>query len=83
MKMSKLALSLVNHADRLAVDYYDGGLFDKPGWTLRLYIGDSRMLIGGGSKVIVWKTENGAYRAACKLRPDLLDTFNGIFYALD
>lgn len=76
MKLSQNDRMCVDIAHQLSVEWFHGGLFDKSGFAIRCVNSCGSMLLGVPPKV--WKTEGGAYRAACKLRPDLLDTFNAI-----
>lgn len=76
MKLSKHDQMVVDIAHRLEIIWWHGGLLDKPGYAIRCVNSCASMLVGCPPKV--WKTASGAYRAACKMRPDLLDTFGGI-----
>ncbi len=76
MKLSKHDQMVVDIAHRLEVVWWHGGITGKEGYYIRCYNSCGDMFLGVTPKR--WSTSGGAYRAACKLRPDLLDTYNAI-----
>lgn len=72
MKRKSPAQSLLESADTLRIVYYDGGIFDREGYAIQIVNSFAHLLYAPGGKPKVWKTEGGAYRAACRMRPDLI-----------